>query len=136
MRATPEPRLIADREIAMVLRPSSTEITWQITLPDGWCPPKVGEQRVGNDLGVFYQAIAHRLNGQVVIDRKIELRQRWIEPEMLPALKELALAEHRARRRRIRLECEDSAGVVTGSPGSAPALIRREANTFSGGAHQ
>ncbi len=28
------------------------------------------------------------------------------------------------------------AGPATGSPGSAPVLIRREANTLSGGTHQ
>lgn len=44
----------------------------------------------------------------------LELRHRWFGPDLLPALAELSLAEHRAHRRRLRFACppEASGGAV------------------------
>ncbi len=52
----------------------------------------------------------HRLKlepGRVAVERRTRLGQRWFEAEQLGDLKELALAEYRASRRRIRLRCEE-----------------------------
>ncbi len=107
LRATPEPRLLTDRELAMVVRPQTTETTVHVTLPEGWCLPKEREQTITNAAGVFRQSIRRDPPaGRITLTRQVELRERWIEPEMLPALKELSLAEHRALRRRLRLDCE------------------------------
>ncbi len=107
--AAPEPREIAGREVALVLRPRSVETTWNVVLPQGWCRPRPGEIRVENDVGLFSQSIRHSESGNgVKIERKVELRRRWVEPESLPALHELALAERRAAKRRIRLVCEEA----------------------------
>ncbi|MCP4655838.1 MAG: hypothetical protein GY856_10515 [bacterium] len=110
MRATPEPRLMADREIAMVVPARSVRVRWKLSVPEDWCPPRVGEQRVANALGFFAQSVARPAAGRIMIERTVELRERWIVPEMLPALRELALAEHRAHRRRIRLRCDRQQG--------------------------
>ena len=103
---TPEPGLLAERQVAVVLAPQVTETTWRITLPDGWCPPPAGDLQVENTLGVFRQRVVHLPEGEVAVRRRAELRQRWIEPEEFPQLGELALAERRAQRRRLRLQCE------------------------------
>jgi len=97
---------MTDREIAMVVPARSIRVRWTLRVPEHWCPPPVGEQRVASALGFFAQSLAHSGAGRIIIERTIELRERWIAPDMLPALRELALAEHRAHRRRIRLRCE------------------------------
>jgi hypothetical protein len=43
--------------------------------------------------------------GLLTVERRAELKSRWIEPARFPALKELALAEYRAGKRLVRLEC-------------------------------
>ncbi len=110
MRATPEPRLTADREIAMVVPARSVRVRWKLKVPEDWCPPPVAEERLVNALGFFAQSITRPAAGRILIERTVELRERWIAPEMLPALRELALAEHRAHRRRIRLRCAPQPG--------------------------
>ncbi len=45
--------------------------------------------------------------GRVAVERITRLDQPWLEVEQLDDLKEIALAEHRASRRRIRLRCEE-----------------------------
>ncbi len=79
--------------------------------------PRPGEIRVENDVGLYSQSIRHSESGNgVKIERKVELRRRWIEPEKLPALHELALAERRAAKRRIRLVCEEAVSVAEALP--------------------
>jgi hypothetical protein len=88
----------------MVLRPQATEMTWSLYLPEGACLPTPQEERVENEVGLFVQTVT-AADGKATVERRIEIRRRWIEPDLFPALRELALAEHRASRRRIRLEC-------------------------------
>ncbi len=111
LRAAPEPRLTSEREAPIVVRPRSSETTWSIRLPTDWCLPEAKEQTVETAVGVFRQSLVHQADGVVVVRRGTELRQRWIEPEAFPELEKLALAEHRAHRRRIRLKCRDGDGV-------------------------
>lgn len=107
MHSAPEPSVLAEREEPVVLHPRTTRMTWHISLPEGWCRPEAAEKEVANDLGLFRQTIRlSEASNSFDVERQSELRRRWIEPEEVPALRELALAEHRTNRRRIRLECE------------------------------
>ncbi|MFP5286619.1 MAG: DUF3857 domain-containing transglutaminase family protein [Thermoanaerobaculia bacterium] len=101
----PAPGVLDGRELPVVADPFSTQVTWSVTLPQDGCPPASGqEQTVENDLGSFRQSF--KLDGRkLILERRSELRRRWIEPAAFPALKEISLAEHRASKRRLRLEC-------------------------------
>lgn len=101
----PAPAVLDGRELPVVADPFSTQVTWSVTLPQDGCPPASGqEQTVENDLGSFRQSF--KLDGRkLTLERRSELRRRWIEPAAFPALKEISLAEHRASKRRLRLEC-------------------------------
>ncbi|HEX3130911.1 MAG TPA: DUF3857 domain-containing protein [Thermoanaerobaculia bacterium] len=101
----PAPGLLDDRELPLVAKPFVNRITWTVELPEDGCPPASGQDvAVENDLGSFRQSL--RIEGRkLVLERHTELRRRWIEPAAFPALKELALAELRAGKRRLRLEC-------------------------------
>ncbi len=102
----PAPGVLDGRELPVVADPFSTQMTWSVTLPQDGCPPASGqEQTVENDLGSFRQSF--KLDGRkLVLERRSELRRRWIEPAAFPALKEISLAEHRASKRRLRVECK------------------------------
>ncbi|MEA2561801.1 MAG: hypothetical protein QOH06_3305 [Acidobacteriota bacterium] len=102
----PAPGVLDGRELPVVADPFSTQVTWSVTLPQDGCPPASGqEQTVENDLGSFRQSF--KLDGRkLVLERRSELRRRWIEPAAFPALKEISLAEHRASKRRLRVECK------------------------------
>lgn len=101
----PAPGVLDGRELPVVADPFSTQVTWTVTLPQDGCPPASGqEQSVENDVGSFRQSF--KLDGRkLVLERRSELRRRWIDPAAFPALKEVSLAEHRASKRRLRLEC-------------------------------
>lgn len=101
----PAPGVLDGRELPVVADPFSTRMTWSVTLPRDGCPPAPGQElAVENDLGSFRQSF--KLDGRkLTLERRSELRRRWIEPAAFPALKEISLAEHRASKRRLRVEC-------------------------------
>jgi hypothetical protein len=101
--ATPAPGLLRDRSAPVVLRPQVASVRWRLALPDGWCPPQSDSSGLDNAAGTFHQSLTCA-GGRLTVDRRTELRQRWVEPAQLPALAELALAEHRAAARRLRLD--------------------------------
>jgi hypothetical protein len=101
--ATPSPGLLRDRSAPVVLRPHVASVTWRLALPEGWCPAQGDSSGVDNATGSFHQSLACA-GGRLTVDRRTELRQRWVDPAQLPALAELALAEHRAAARRLRLD--------------------------------
>jgi len=101
--ATPSPGLLRDRSAPVVLRPHVASVTWRLALPDGWCPAQSDSSGVDNATGSFHQSLTCA-GGHLTVDRRTELRQRWVDPAQLPALAELALAEHRAAARRLRLD--------------------------------
>lgn len=107
MRATPEPqRLDDDRRVAVVLPARSVEASWKLRLPEGWCPAVERHDSLENETGAFREDVATEV-GELRVLRRLMLRRRWIEPEALQELKDLALVEHRAHRRRLRLRCEE-----------------------------
>ncbi len=105
LQSTPEPAVMVERQVPIVVPLGLTETTWRIRLPEGSCLPREQRLDVENTIGTFQQTVTVE-EGSVTIYRRTELRQRWIEPELFPELEELALAEHRTSRRRVRLECE------------------------------
>jgi hypothetical protein len=92
----------------VVLTPEVTRSIWRVQLPAGTCPPVAQDAAVDNDLGSFHQKVALE-GGLLTVERRAELKSRWIEPDRFPDLKELALAEYRAGRRSVRLECAAAA---------------------------
>ncbi|MGH9363045.1 MAG: transglutaminase domain-containing protein, partial [Thermoanaerobaculia bacterium] len=104
---TPPPSLLAERALPVVGTPGRRSISWRLRLPAGWCPVKPQKDVFENALGGYRQTVAST-GGEVTIERSTVLAGRWIEPAAFPALKELALAEHRGMKRRVRLECAEA----------------------------
>jgi hypothetical protein len=100
----PSPGLLESRTLPVVASPFSSRTTWRVTLPNDGCKPEGQDVNVGNDVGAFRQTTSVQ-GKQLVVERQSELRRRWIEPAAFPALKEVALAESRANKRRLRLSC-------------------------------
>lgn len=100
---TPAPAVLRDRTLPLFLTLGVTEVSWRMSLPRGWCPAQRDEGGADNEIASFRQAVA--CEGEVfTLERRTELRQRWVEPAQLPRLAEVALAEHRAAARRIHLD--------------------------------
>jgi hypothetical protein len=102
-RATPPPGILRDRAEPVVVEPGVEEVTWHIALPDGWCPAQSDTSGLDNAAGAFRQSLSCAA-GNLSVDRRTDLRLRWIDPQHLPELAALALAEHRAAARRLRLD--------------------------------
>lgn len=105
LRITPESRLFDELESAAAQPARQARTLWRLTFPEGWCPPLLGKTEVESSVGSFVQEIGRDAEGRFTVERRTEIRRRWIEVEDLGALKELALAEHHAATRRIRLRC-------------------------------
>jgi hypothetical protein len=100
----PAPGLLDGRAVPLVARPFASRVAWRVTLPQDACKAEGQDVAVENGLGAFGQKIT--VQGKVlVLERRSDLRQRWIEPADFPALKEIALAESRTNKRRLRLTC-------------------------------
>jgi hypothetical protein len=102
----PSPGVLDERDLPVVTAPFTHELSWTLHLSADACPPAAGQDvKVANALGAYQQTIS--LQGRkLTIERRSELRKRWIEPEDFPALKEIALAESRTGKRRLRWECK------------------------------
>jgi Transglutaminase-like superfamily len=107
LSAAPEPRMLDDLDSAAAYPAGEARTQWRLDLPAGWCPPRAEESHFENALGSFQQTVGLTPGGRVAVERRTLLAQRWIEPEQLADLKQLALAEYRASRRRIRLRCDE-----------------------------
>jgi len=103
-RMAPEPRHLTGRKEPMVLDPGRIEAHWKIDLAGSGCKVEVRTTEVANNVGSFNESI--RTEGEILrVIRTTELHERWVEPGEVAAVAELALAEFRAARRRIRLAC-------------------------------
>jgi hypothetical protein len=115
LRSAPEPRLLADRAEPLIAPAGSHATTWHVTLPPGCTAPEENELAVSNAAGGFRQTLTRRGEGGFTLERILELRHRWYGPDLLPALAELSLAEHRAHRRRVRFSCSaETSGLAAG----------------------
>jgi hypothetical protein len=79
------------------------EISWRLTLPAGWCPAQSDSSGVDNEAGSFHQSVSCA-GDRLTVERRTELRQRWVAAAQIPALEEVVLAERRAAARRLRLD--------------------------------
>jgi hypothetical protein len=105
--SVPAASLLADRKLPILLTPSANRTTWRLDLPEGWCPPKPDPIEVDNEIGTYRQTFS--ATGRTVeIGRTLEIRRRWVEPAAFAPLKELSLADSRAGKRRIRLDCGET----------------------------
>ena len=109
MAGTPGLAVLQDRDSPVVLAPKSNHFSWQVEIPEGWCPPRPATVELGNAVGTFRQSVSS--HGRIVeIGRDLEIKQRWIEPAAFADLKALSAADHEESQRRIRLDC--GAGVA------------------------
>lgn len=102
--ATPAANLTEDRHQPIVLTPAEQRITWRLRLPQPPCPAANQDVLVDNAVGRFEQKVILK-DRELTVERRTGLARRWIEPDAFPALRDLALAEHRALQKRIRLQC-------------------------------
>jgi len=100
----PPARWLRGRSTAVAPPTGLAEARWRLVLPESWCPPAIPGKEVENALGRFHQSFRVE-DGRAVVERRGELRRRWIEPGELDALRELSSAESRTHRRRLRLTC-------------------------------
>lgn len=107
LRGMPQPRDLDDVGTTLRHRVNFRRTVWDLTLPEGLCLPEPSEKIEENDLGRFLQRIEHPEERTLRVERISEMRWKFVEMDDQDALKELALAEHRAHRRRIRLRCDE-----------------------------
>lgn len=86
------------------LRPGLRHAVWDLDLPAGWCPPETTDDALANDVGSVRQVVTAGPEG-VRVERRSEVSRRWIGPDLVAAARDLALAESRTARRRLRLRC-------------------------------
>lgn len=101
---TPPVAQLDGRRLPWVLAPGRLRLRWQVALPPGWCIPANQNQGVENAAGRFRQTVVAQ-GGTVVVEAEAEVKRRWVEGALLTDLRDLALAEQRARRTRIFLDC-------------------------------
>lgn len=109
LEVTPEPRYLDDAVSPLVYQAQEGRTLWQLKLPDNGCLPTLDPVSVDNEIGSFQQTLARADDGTYEIERVARVDKRWIEMEEVPKLKELSVAERRASRRRIRLDCSHDA---------------------------
>jgi transglutaminase-like putative cysteine protease len=104
----PAASLLDGRELPVVTAPYVSEMSWKLDLPADACPPAPGQNvEIANDLGGYRQTVVLE-NGRLRLERRTELRRRWIDPGDFAPLKEISLAEHRSGKRRLRGECRQA----------------------------
>lgn len=112
----PAASLLDGRKLPIVTAPHVREIAWGVALPDGTCKPADGQDvEVRNALGAFHQKVVYEpgepgKSGRIRLERRTELKRRWIEPADFAPLKEISLAEHRSGKRRLRGVCQAGGG--------------------------
>jgi hypothetical protein len=112
----PAPGILEERALPVVTSPYTTEISWSVTLAGDACPPAPGQEvKVENALGSYRQTVSWQ-GSRLTVERRTELRQRWIMPADFAAFKEIALAEARTGKRRLRWECGSGVAAASGSP--------------------
>lgn len=105
--ATPTPGLLEQRTQPIVLSPGVIENEWRIAVPWDNCRLEPAAASFEGALGSFRQE-ATMTGTTLSLRRHTELRAWQVLPEQFGELRSLALAEHRALKRRLRLTCPSS----------------------------
>lgn len=109
LRAAPEPRRFDDRGGRPLVTDAVTiSVTWHLTLPPGCTSTGDRDDEVVNAAGAFRQAIRSEDGGRVTLSRQVVLGERWYQGDALDGLAEIAVAEHRALRRRLPVVCPET----------------------------
>jgi transglutaminase-like putative cysteine protease len=107
LAAIPEPRILDERTVPVVLNLGEHDTEWQVQLPHDWCGAEPSQVEVENDIGSFTQSVTVDQEHRLHLVRRVVLRQNLVEVAAFEELKELAVAESRAVKRRIRLRCSE-----------------------------
>lgn len=105
LRATPDPGEVADLETAAAVSARTSATVWRLQLPEDWCRPQAEEKVTETAVGSFRQRVVHADTGHLSFERVTEIDRPFVNQDELNELKNLALAEHRAAKRRVRLAC-------------------------------
>jgi len=102
--ATPAPSLLDGRSQSILLSAGTVENEWRISLPWTNCGLEPAASSFEGELGSFRQE-ATLTGSSLVLKRRTVLRAWQVPPERFGDLRAVALAEHRALKRRLRLAC-------------------------------
>jgi hypothetical protein len=116
--ATPAASTFAARSTPLALTAHVSETTWSVRLPVGQRLAPFEASKVVNDIGAFSETLT--VQGQVSeIVRRGELRHGWVDVAAFALLREVAVLEHRAQRRRLIVErVTPSGNAATPAPGA------------------
>ena len=111
LAATPEPSLFEKRDDPVEMWPRVVSSIWRLELPAADCAADDADIELNGKVGSFHQraAIAGRT---LTVQRRTELRRRLTSGDEKNELAALAVAEHRALKKRIRLRCAPTAGAA------------------------
>lgn len=104
LSGTPSVSILDERTEPVVLAPGVSRERWTVTLPRQGCRPETEDVEVETAVGSYRQT-ATAEGAVLTVERDLTLSARWVEPDGFAALKELSLAETRAKKRRLRLAC-------------------------------
>jgi hypothetical protein len=115
--ATPSLSLLEDRTLPLALEPGVQKLLWRVALPPDACASETKERLLRNEIGGVRHAV--KLEDRILlVEREVEIEERWVEPSGVPALRQLAVEEGLARRRRVRLGCASEGSFVSSTGAS------------------
>lgn len=112
LRQTPELRDLGEvpDEMPIDAAAGQADVRFEIHLPPGICPPSPKDDSLENSVGRFTQTVTSTgdaATGVVVtVERTTVVQQPYVTPESRQDLVDLATAEYRAGRRKLRFRCE------------------------------
>lgn len=104
LSGAPSTSILDDRSVPVVLDAGEIRERWEVTLHLEGCRPDTEDVSMETAVGSYRQSMVVD-GGHLRVERRLVLAERWIEPERFEALRELSLAETRAKKRRLRLTC-------------------------------
>lgn len=114
----PEPRILDGRVLPVALRAGTWRTAWRLRLPAGWCPPETEEASIDNTVGRWLDRLSLDGEGRLFLEREVEIRRQRVEGDAITSLAELAVAENRAARGRVRLRCGGEGAAAAQVPAS------------------
>jgi len=110
----PDTRALDDRDRPIVLEPGTIRTRWRISLSESWCPVVPVDTTVNNRAGEFSYSVRNGLDDTVEVESTVSLDRWWFTAELAEDLRKLSIAENRASRRTLRLQCDQGSGSSGG----------------------